>query len=141
MRAEIQRRFDQDMVLAKRAEIDQLTEQNLKNELSRQRTLFNSVVEQLKRATLVGDFTGTRSQVIEPPNALPKPVRPLVALVLGMALAAGCVLGLGAALGAELVDPKVRSAAEVRRALAAARARPVAVRALRRRRRGTCRWA
>lgn len=115
MRGEIQRRFDQDMVLAKRAEIDQLTEQNLKNELARQRALFDSVVEQFKRASLVGDFAGIRSQVIEPPNALPKPVRPLVSMVLGMALAAGCVLGLGAALGAELVDPKVRSAGEVRR--------------------------
>jgi len=115
MRAEIQRRFDQDMVLAKRAEIDQLTEQNLKNEMSRQRALFDSVVEQFKRATLVGDFSGIRSQVIEPPNALSRPVRPLVTMVLGMALAAGCVLGLGAALGAELVDPKVRSEAEVRR--------------------------
>ena len=62
MRAEIQNRFDQDMVLAKRAEIDQLAEQNLKNELQRQRALFDSVVEQFKRATLVGDFSGTRSR-------------------------------------------------------------------------------
>ena len=115
MRVEIQQKFDQDMVQAKRAEIDQLTEQNLKNELARQRLLFDSVVEQFKRATLVGDFSGIRSQVIEPPNALPTPVRPLVTVVLGMALAAGCVLGTGAALGAELLDPKVRSAAEVRR--------------------------
>ncbi|MCA1685511.1 MAG: CpsD/CapB family tyrosine-protein kinase, partial [Planctomycetia bacterium] len=70
-----------------------------------------------KRASFVGGSAGTRSQVIEAPNALPNPVRPLKALVLGTAMAAGCVLGLRAALGAEWVDPEVRSAAEVRQAL------------------------
>lgn len=117
MRGEIQKRFDLDMVLAKEVEIDQLTETNLKNEMQRQQKLFDTVVEQLDRAKLVGDYSGTRSQVIEPPNAQPSPVRPLASLVLVVALAAGCVLGIGTALGAELIDPRVRSVAEMRRAL------------------------
>ncbi|MFO0910442.1 MAG: hypothetical protein U0794_19210 [Isosphaeraceae bacterium] len=59
-----------------RAEIDQLTEGNLKNELERHRTLFNTVVGQLKEARLVGNYAGTRAQVVEPPNVVPRPVQP-----------------------------------------------------------------
>ncbi|GAC1464575.1 MAG: hypothetical protein NVSMB9_03380 [Isosphaeraceae bacterium] len=117
MRTEIQSRFDQDMNLARKAEIDLLAESNMKSELERQRKLFDSVVEQLQRATLVGDFSNTRSQVIEPPNVGPRAVRPLVALTLGLALVTGCMLGIGIVIGSELIDPRVRSAGEVLRVL------------------------
>lgn len=117
MRSDIQARFEADLSVAKSAEIDLLADANLKSELDRQRKLFDSVVEQLKRSTLVGDFAGTRSHMVEAPNVLSRPVRPRVSLTLMMGLAVGLVLGVAAALGAELVDPRLRSAAEAGRAL------------------------
>lgn len=117
MRGELQKEFDTDLELAKKAEIDQLAETNLKNELERRRTLFNSVVSQLEQATLVGDYPGTRAQVIEPPNVLVKPVQPRVSLTLVLAVAAGGMLGLASVMVVELVAPRMRSAVEVRRLL------------------------
>ena len=117
MRKEIQTKFDSDLKLAKKVEIDQLAESNLKNEMERQRKLFDTVVEQLKRSTLVGDFSGTRSHIIEPPNAEEEAVRPRTTLTWIMSLAAGCVLGMSVALGAEMLDPRVKSLAEMRRVL------------------------
>ncbi len=117
MRTEIQTKFDSDLKLAKKVEIDQLAESNLKSEMERQRKLFDTVVEQLKRSTLVGDFSGTRSHIIEPPNAEEEPVRPRTSLTWIMGLAAGCVLGMSVALGAEMLDPRVRSLGEMRRVL------------------------
>ncbi len=112
MRADMKEQFEKDLALAKEAEIDLLTDANLKSEVDRQRKLFDTVVEQLKRATLVGDYAGTRSHQIEPPNAALKPVRPRVSLTLMMALAAGLALGVTAAVGSELIDPRLRSAVE-----------------------------
>ena len=117
MRAEIQTNFDKDLKLAKTVEIDQLAETNLKSEMERQRKLFDSVVEQLKRSTLVGNFSGTRSHVIEAPNADENPVRPRTSLTLMMALASGCLLGVTATIVAEMMDPRVRSPGEMRRVL------------------------
>jgi len=117
MRAEIQTNFDKDLKLAKAVEIDQLAESNIKSEMERQRKLFDTVMEQLKRSTLVGDFSGTRSHVIEPPNAEDNPVLPRKSLTMMMALAAGCVLGISVALATEMMDPRVRSLGEMRRVL------------------------
>lgn len=117
MRAKIAEQLDRDSADAKKAEIALLADSNLRNNLERQRTLFNTVVDQLKQAKLTGDFSGVWSQVIEPGNALPGPVRPLVALTLALALAAGGVLGAAAALVAGLLDPCIRSLEELRRVL------------------------
>jgi capsular exopolysaccharide synthesis family protein len=117
MRREIAEQFDRDLGIAKRAEIDLLTETNLRSNLDRQRLLFNTVVDQLKQARLVGDFSSIRSQIIEPAGALPQPVRPLVALTLALALAVGGALGVGCALVSELLDPRVRSLEEMRKVI------------------------
>jgi capsular exopolysaccharide synthesis family protein len=114
MRAEMAEQFDRDLVIAKKTEIDLLTETSLRSNLDRQRLLFNTVVDQLKQAKFVGDFSSIRSQIIEPANALPAPVRPLVALTLAMALIAGGTLGVGCALVSELLDPRIRSLEEMR---------------------------
>lgn len=117
MRSEIHERFEADLADAKQADIDRLVESNLKNELARQQSLFDTVVEQLKRAKIVGDYSGTRSQIIEPPNALPKAIKPQGSVSMVMALAAGAMLGTIATLVMELLDPRVRSVAEMRRVL------------------------
>src|SRR5207249_3051111 len=117
MRGRIAEQFDRDRVIAQRAAIDLLRDSSLRNNLERQRVLFNTVVDQLKQAKLVGDYSSIRSQVIEPTNALPAPVRPLVSLTLVMALLAGGALGAGAALVSDLLDPRIRSLAEMRQVI------------------------
>jgi capsular exopolysaccharide synthesis family protein len=117
MRQQITQQFDRDLIVAKTAEIDLLKDTSLRNNLERQRMLFNTVVDQLKQAKLVGDYSSIRSQVIEPANALPAPVRPLVSLTLAMAMLAGGALGAGAALVSDLLDPRIRSLAEMRRVI------------------------
>lgn len=110
MRAEIKTKFEEDMALAKSAEVDLLTDTNLKNELDRQRQLYDTVLEQLKKSKIAGDYSGVGTQIVEAPNALPKAVRPRVSLTLLLAMAAGLVTGVGAAFGAELIDARVRTA-------------------------------
>ncbi|WP_406693546.1 polysaccharide biosynthesis tyrosine autokinase [Singulisphaera sp. Ch08] len=117
MREKIADQFEKDMTDAKKAEIALLNESILKSNLERQRALFNGVVDQLKQAKLVGDFSGIRSQTIEEANALPKAVSPLFSLTLVVALVVGGVLGTGGALVSDLLDPRIRSLEEIRKVL------------------------
>lgn len=117
IRGEIKAEFERDVVAAKAAEIDLITEANLRGALDRQRALFNTVVEQLKQAKFAREFGSIRAETIEPANALPKPVHPAASLTMALALAVGLTLGAGAALAADLMDPRIRSLPEMRRIL------------------------
>ena len=117
MQGEIARRFEDDMEGAKEAEIDRLTESNLRGNLDRQRSLFNTVVDQLKQARLAGDFLAIQSHVVAPASASPSPVRPQVPLVLAISLVVGGLVGVGAAVASDLFDPRLRTTDEVRRVL------------------------
>ncbi len=97
--------------------MDLIRESNLRNEVERQRNLFNTVVDQLKQAQFASDFTSINSEVIEPVNALRRPVAPRCSLVLAVALLAGSAAGVAAALAADRLDQRVRSFAELRRVL------------------------
>ena len=68
MRGQIQKLFDDDLSASKKAEIAQLAESNLRSNLERQRTLFDSVASQLKQAQLVSDFGSVTAQTISPPK-------------------------------------------------------------------------
>lgn len=114
MRKEIGQRFDTDVEAAKKVETDILAEKNLKAQLERQQTLFNTVVAQLQQAHFVSEHSTITSQTIEPPSALDSPVRPKVTFTLIGALITGLVLGLGAALVADRLDQRIRSFAELR---------------------------
>jgi polysaccharide biosynthesis transport protein len=117
MQDELERRYQDDQDQAKEVEIGLITESNLRAEVERQRNLFNTVVDQLKQAQFAGDFTSINSEVIEPVNALRRPVSPKVALVLAVALLAGAAAGVAAAVAADRLDQRVRSFAELRRIL------------------------
>ena len=69
MRAEMTRRFKEDLAAGKEAEIDRLEEENLRANLERQRSFFNSVVDQLKQAQLVSDHSTVTAQLVHPPSA------------------------------------------------------------------------
>ena len=66
MRSDLQKKFEEDLALSKKAEITLLEESNLRSNLERQRTLFNSVVDQLKQARLVSDYDSVSTQTIAP---------------------------------------------------------------------------
>ena len=110
MRTQVQSKFEQDMALVKSAEVDLLTDTTLKNELERQRQLYDTVLGQLKRSKIAGGYSAVGAQIVEAPNAIPKPVRPRTMLTLVLAMVAGLMTGLGASLGAELIDTRIRTA-------------------------------
>jgi len=109
MRAEMARRFEQDMDRAKQTEDDLQIEADLKGNIGQLRNLFNTTVEQLKKTQLVGDYNGISAQVIEPPNSLPSAVRPRVGLTLALAMLCGLASGAAAALLADRMDIRVRT--------------------------------
>src|SRR5512135_1825966 len=115
MRNELGKQFGQDQEGAKQVEEDLLAEEYLRGKLERQRALLNTVVDQLKQAQFVGAYSSITSQVIAPTHALRSPVYPRVGLTLALALAAGCAVGMGAAVVLDRLDQRVRSLDELRR--------------------------
>lgn len=113
MRKDLQAKFDEDLTATKKTEVNQLEEANLRGNLERQQTLFNSVVGQLKQAQLVSDYESVSSQTINPPAVLAE--RPNLLMVLALAILGGCSLGTGAAFLLDLLDSRVRSLGEIRK--------------------------
>jgi len=112
-----EQRFERDLEDARVMLAEQAEEENLRMRLDRQQRLFNTVVDQLKQAQLVREYSGVATQAIEPPHALRKPVRPRVMLTLALALFSGAVFGLVGALGADTLDSRIRSIDELRAVL------------------------
>ena len=113
MRSDLQKQFDEDLAVSKKAEIAQLEESNLKSNLERQRTLFNSVVDQLKQASLVKDFESVSMQTIAPTTVGAEPSRMIP--ILFFSLIVGLGLGSGAAFMSDMLEAKVRTLAELRK--------------------------
>lgn len=115
--AEYDKRFEEDLAAAKKTELERLTEQSLRGNLARKEALYNSVVEQLKQAHFVSDFSSISAQTIDPPTALMFPVFPSIRTTLGIACLAGLVLGTVFAAIADRLDQRVHTISEVRRLL------------------------
>jgi capsular exopolysaccharide synthesis family protein len=114
MRNELSKQFGQDQEKAKQFEADLLAEEYLRNKLERQRTLFNTVSDQLKQAQFIGAYSSITSQVIAPAKAPRRPVWPRVGSTLALALAVGCAMGMGVAVVLDRLDQRVRSIDELR---------------------------
>ena len=115
MKAEMTRRFREDLAAGKEAEIDRLEEENLRANLDRQRSFFNSVVDQLKQAQLVSDHSTITAQLVHPPSAAA--IRPRQAIILAMALFVGSGLGVACAFVADLFDDRLRTLPALRGSL------------------------
>jgi len=113
MRSDLQKKFEDDLTLSKKAEITLLEESNLRSNLERQRTLFNSVVDQLKQARLSSDFDSVSTQTIAPVTVAA--VQTLAIPLLLMAIMVGVGLGSGVAFLADLLEARVRTLAEIRK--------------------------
>ena len=70
LRERIGKQFEKDMNEAKSAEIGMLSESNLRHSLERQRALYNSVLDQLRKAQLVSDYGSITAQVLNPPSVI-----------------------------------------------------------------------
>lgn len=112
MRADLQSKFDEDLDASKKTEIGQLVESNMRDNLDRQRALFNSVVDQLKQAQLVSDFGSVSAQVINPTEVVAE--RPKYLTIIALALIAGCGLGAVGAYLVDHLDARIRTVAEMR---------------------------
>ena len=113
MQAEFKHELDDALVEFKEIEDKLLIEANLRDRMERRRSLFNTVVDQLKQAQFVSNYSSINSQVVEPPHSLRRAVSPRVGMTLGLALVAGIVLGLIAALVAEFMSYGVNEAAHL----------------------------
>ncbi len=112
MRTDLQSKFDEDLDASKKTEIGQLVESNMRDNLDRQRALFNSVVDQLKQAQLVSDFGSVSAQIINPTEVAAE--RPRFLSVIALALVAGCGLGAVGAYLVDHLDARIRTVAEMR---------------------------
>jgi capsular exopolysaccharide synthesis family protein len=112
MHEEIKKQFDEDLDSSRKSEIGKLREENLRSNLDRNRTLFNSVVDQLKHAQLLGDFGSISTRTIDPPEVATEPRK--VASTLAMALVGGLGIGTFLAVVIEVLDAKVHTVTEMR---------------------------
>ena len=113
MRSDLQKKFEEDLALSKKAEITLLEESNLRSNLERQRTLFNSVVDQLKQARLVSDYDSVSTQTIAPITVAADQTMAIPLLILAISVGVG--LGAGVAFLADLLEARVRTLAEIRK--------------------------
>ena len=112
MRVEIEKRLEADVASSHESEITLLVESNLRGNLERQRTLFDSVAAQLKQAQLVSDYGSVTAQTISPSKV--RPTRPWASAVLFLAIIIGSGFGTGAALLVELFEARIRTVTELR---------------------------
>ena len=115
MRVDLKSKFDEDLDASKKTEIAQLVESNLRDNLDRQRTLFNSVVDQLKQAQLVSDFGSVSAQVVNPTEVAIE--RPRFLSIIALSLIAGCGLGAAGAYLVDHLDARIRTVPEMRNLL------------------------
>ncbi|MHB1559940.1 MAG: polysaccharide biosynthesis tyrosine autokinase, partial [Isosphaeraceae bacterium] len=113
IRKDLQKKFDEDLALAKKADIALVEESNLRSNLERQRSLFNSVVDQLKQARLVSDYDSVSTQIIAPTAVAADRAKTVPILLLAVVVGIG--LGMGIAFLAEFVEARVRTLPEIRK--------------------------
>ncbi len=94
----------------------ELAGESLRKEVARKQELYDAVLDRLREINLVKDYGGLITDVISPVE-LGEKVSPKLPLVLMMGLAAGLVLGIAAAFGAEQLDPSFHTSEEVRNVL------------------------
>ena len=69
-------------------------ESTLRDDLQRHRTLYNLVLDQMKQASLINDYSAVNFLVIDEPRTFKHPVTPKAKLELMFGCAAGSILGL-----------------------------------------------
>ena len=85
----------------------------LKNDVQTARTLHTSLLEQQMATAANADLEASNVRVVERAEVPVYPSRPKIPLNLALGIAAGLVVGLGAAFGREYFDHSVRSSADV----------------------------
>ncbi|MHC5539194.1 GumC domain-containing protein, partial [Singulisphaera rosea] len=117
MRRELAETCQRQEEQARRSEIEQLAGKNLWSKVERQRTLFDTVVDQLKQVQFAGGAGDVLAQELEAPQALVKPIHPRTGLLLAVGLLVGGSAGLASSLLRERLDRRVRTTGELKAAL------------------------
>lgn len=88
--------------------------QRLKGEQERLRTLSDNLDNRIKEVSVAQSAGALNINVFEPALASDNPTKPAKSKLMGVAMLAGLVLGAALGVLREWVDPRVRSAAEVK---------------------------
>ena len=98
MQKEYEAQFTSNLQAFNADEVAMLQEDALKSSLDRARALYNTVIDHLKQAKILGDYNITSLQVLEAPHSLISPVSPKLGLSVGFGLLLGLLSGMGAVL-------------------------------------------
>lgn len=108
--------FEHDQQAAKTATTNEITDETLRQGIERSKVLYESIVNRLKEITSVQEYGGYSTQVIAPPE-LGKLYVKKYALVVGLALFGGLLLGVGWSYLAHVSDKKFRTPQEIQQRL------------------------
>ena len=97
MQKEYEAQFASNLQAFNADEVAMLQEDALKSKLERARSLYNTVIDHLKQAKILGDYNITSLQVLEAPHSLITPVSPKLGLSVGFGLLLGSLSGAGVA--------------------------------------------
>jgi capsular exopolysaccharide synthesis family protein len=114
MQADYKKRFEDDLRRANEDEVVLIKDANLRSSLDRHRSLLNAVLDQLKQAELLNDYSCIGVQLIAPPRRTERPVKPSVGITVALGLLSGCFIGLAAALLGDRFESRFYSAGEPR---------------------------
>lgn len=97
---------------AKKLVNDELLAESMQRKLDRTQALYDAVIDRLSEISLIKDYGGLVTEVIEP-VALGRDHWPKIPLLLAVGCMVGGIFGCAGALLLELADPRFRSHAEL----------------------------
>lgn len=107
---------DAERTKAKRLVNDELLADSMRRERDRTQALYDTVIDRLSEVSLIRDYGGLITEVIEPISA-GRDHWPKIPVVLVLGAFMGMFLGLTSALGAELIDSAFRSPDDIEETL------------------------
>ena len=102
---------------AKASATYELKGQTLHDALVRKQELYNAVVDRLREINLIKDYGGFLTEVISPVVKPNKPVKPVLAIILGLGFVLGGMFGVGLVYVVDIADRTFRNPEEIHQVL------------------------
>jgi len=106
---ELHQQYDEQNRLALELAKQSLTFNRLKNEVDRQRRLFDVLVERMREVDVTADYAKTNVEVVEQAEVPKTPIKPRKARTVALAIFLGLFLGVGLAFFFEYLDDTVKT--------------------------------
>jgi len=106
---ELKQQYNTQNILALDLAKESMTYNRLLNDVSRQRKLFDILVERLREVDLTADYAKTNVEVVEAAETPKTPVKPSKSRIILLSLFMGLFLGLGLAMFFEYLDDTVKT--------------------------------